>query len=203
MCRGATTGGPSSVKDPTQKKGERSRDGGPTSDGSLLVGHVIKPHGLRGDLKARLCGHDAQTLSSVTRVVLVWESRRRVFRVRKLVERAKDILLCLEGIDTREKGESLRGAEVRVSRDDLPPLQSDEFYLADALGAVVVEEGGDALGELVRIEENPAGPLLVIRKGREELLLPAKLPFLRDWDEETNRLFVWVPEGMPRDRTKA
>ena len=150
MRRVSTTGGPKSFKGPAQKEGDQRRRDEPPVEGYLLVGHIIKPHGLKGDIRVRVCGYDAESLLCVDEVVLVAGERHRAYGVRKVVERTKDILFRLEGVDTREKGEPLRGAEVWVSRDDLPPLEDDEFYLADALGAAVVDGDGEFLGEIGR-----------------------------------------------------
>ncbi len=176
---------------PDRSKDEKNKE-------TLLFGYITKEHGLKGDLRVRACDAGSRNLLDVKRVELAFGGNQRLYRVKKVVFRQKDFLLSLEGVDKRGVAEGFRGAEVRIFREDLPPLEEDEFFLADALGAEVFDEHGMKVGKLVRIEDNSSVPLLVIIGEDEELLLPARAPFIRDWEEKEKRLLVWIPENMPK-----
>jgi len=178
-------------KKPDCSKGEKNKE-------TLLFGHITKAHGLKGDLRVRACDVGSRNLLDVKRVELAFSGKQRLYVVKKVVFRQKDFLLSLEGVDTRSVAGGFRGAEVRVFREDLPPLEEDEFFLADALGAEVFDEQGTKVGKLARIEDNSSVPLLVIIGKDEELLIPAREPFIREWEEKEQRLLVWIPENMPK-----
>lgn len=178
-------------KTPDRSKDEKNKE-------TLLFGHITKAHGLKGDLRVRPCDAGSRNLLEVKRVELDLSGNQRLYSVKKVVFRQKDFLLSLEGVDTKGVAEGFRGAEVRIFRGDLPPLEEDEFFLADVLGAEVFDEQGTKVGKLVRIEDNSSVPLLVIIGEEEELLLPAREPFIRDWEEKEKRLMVWIPENMPK-----
>jgi 16S rRNA processing protein RimM len=72
-----------------------------------------------------------------------------------LIARAKQVA-------TREDAEALRGLELFVPRDALPPPDEDEFYLADLIGLAAVTPDGAPLGRIKSVQNFGAGDLLEI-----------------------------------------
>jgi 16S rRNA processing protein RimM len=72
-----------------------------------------------------------------------------------LVARAKEA-------HTREQAEDLRGLELYIARDALPPPADDEFYLVDLIGLAVRDRSGAAIGSVKSVENFGAGDLLEI-----------------------------------------
>ena len=103
------------------------------------------------------------------------------------------------GVDTREAAAALKGVEVGVPRDALPPLAEGEIYWADLVGLDVREPRGRALGK-VRGDRLDIGahPLLrVARRGRRrpERLIPFVAAIVDAVDVEARRIEVdWEPD---------
>jgi 16S rRNA processing protein RimM len=72
-----------------------------------------------------------------------------------LVARAKEVA-------SREDAEGLRGLELYIPRDALPPVDEDEFYLADLIGLRAVAPDGAELGRIKSVQNFGAGDLLEI-----------------------------------------
>jgi 16S rRNA processing protein RimM len=72
-----------------------------------------------------------------------------------IVGRAKEIA-------TREEAEALRGLQLYVPREALPPPDEDEFYLADLIGLAAVSPDGADLGRIKSVQNFGAGDLLEI-----------------------------------------
>jgi 16S rRNA processing protein RimM len=82
-----------------------------------------------------------------------------------------------KGIDDRDAAEALRGLELYIPRDALPPPDEDEFYLADLVGLAVVSPQGEALGRIKSVQNFGAGDLLEIAP---EIGASWWLPFTRE-----------------------
>jgi 16S rRNA processing protein RimM len=67
-----------------------------------------------------------------------------------------------EEVATREDAEALRGLELFVPRDALPPPDDDEFYFADLIGLRAVTVDGAELGRIKSVQNFGAGDLLEI-----------------------------------------
>jgi 16S rRNA processing protein RimM len=87
-----------------------------------------------------------------------------------------------------------RGAELAVPRRDLAPLESGEYYVADLVGLVVVEEGGARLGTVVDVLPGPANDALELSSG---LLLPLVEECILEVDLAESR--VLVAQGFRSD----
>lgn len=128
-------------------------------------------------------------------------------------------LVYFEGIDTRNDAELLEGHFCLVRTSDLP----EGFELADEralVGYIVVDALRGTVGKVIRMEENPAHPLLVVLpevgsgsaedddgkvlpsksdmtdSANREVLIPLVDAFIRDVDEEAGILHVSLPDGL-------
>jgi 16S rRNA processing protein RimM len=75
----------------------------------------------------------------------------------------------LEGCDTRNDAEALRGAEVWIREDEAEPLPEGEYYVHEILGLRVVTEDGEVLGTVDEVIQTGAND--IYRAGR--FLIPA------------------------------
>ena len=92
------------------------------------------------------------------------------------------MLLKLEGVDDRTTAEGLRGLDVELDREDFPETAPGEYYLADLIGLKAVDPQGKELGRVAGLVETGAAPLLSVKTGERELLIPTVGPFIRRVD---------------------
>lgn len=133
----------------------------------LEVGVVLKPHGLRGEVKVKLHFAESDSLSHAQSVLLQWpDGRQKERRVTTLRATGKGVLVGFEGIVDANGAETLRGARLLVKRSDLPPLEPGEYYLADLVGCTVelAAEGAPPriVGSVRQVRPDPSIDTLVI-----------------------------------------
>lgn len=97
------------------------------------------------------------------------------------------VLARLEGIVDRGAAEALRGADVMVSREQLPAPETGEYYWSDLIGLAVRNTGGTELGRIAGLIAAPAHDVLrVVADGAvegqaaQERLIPFVDPILRE-----------------------
>ena len=168
---------------------------------TLVVARVTAPHGIRGGLRAKL--HDPKSTSLAVGRPVQLGADGPVVRIKSVspVPGREFVRLTLAGVDSREGAEALRGCELLMERDVLPPLADDEFYLADAIGLPVERlRGGEvqALGRIIGLTSNGAQDLFEIEwssaNGRRRWLMPVIPQFIVSLDGE--RLRVDLPIGL-------
>lgn len=173
----------------------------------LELGFVVGAHGVGGALRVRLHDPDSDALLHVESIRLRREAERgspldeRFTVSRAAPQPGKPVVrLWLERVSSREAADEFRGCSVWVPKADLPPLDEDEYYLADLVGAVV-RQGEVVLGRVVGVTSNGAQDLLEIGfndRGRaRRWLLPAIPEFVVAInDDREPSVEVDVPEGM-------
>ena len=85
----------------------------------------------------------------------------------------------------RTAAEALRGTELTVPRSALPPLDEGEYYHADLLGLPAVSDAGDALGQVVAVENFGAGDVIEIeRPTGKRFMVPMTAQAVPHWSAE-------------------
>lgn len=110
----------------------------------LTVARVLKPQGIRGEIKVKTLTDSAEDLCAFRRVFIGGEEYK-ILNVRAAGDTA---FLMLKGIADRNAAELLRGNDVLALREDAPPLPEDRYYIVDILGCKVVDENGNCLGTI-------------------------------------------------------
>jgi 16S rRNA processing protein RimM len=140
----------------------------------IILGEIVKPHGLNGAVKVRSFADSPESFTKPARVFLVSADGMRLeATVQKASPMGRLITLKLEGVNTREEAEGLVGRQVVVSREDLPDAEEDEFYWQDLLEMKVYDSTGAYYGIIKSIFPTGANDVFVVEgtKG-EEILIP-------------------------------
>lgn len=129
----------------------------------IPLAEVMRPHGVKGELRLKVFNKTSDTLLSMDEVLVRLadgeEHEVSVDRAR----RADDaILIKLHSVDDRDRAEELRGALVCVRREDLEEPEEGEFYAVDAVGAEVHLEG-KRIGVVGEIISYPSVQAMLIR----------------------------------------
>ena len=167
--------------------------------GRVVLGYVARAHGIRGALRVRpASGLAEDTARSLSRAKTLYldDVARELTRVRP--ER-DDLLIELAGLTDRGEAEALRGRTLYVDRDDLPPPDEDQVYLADLVGCEVSRPDGRAIGRIRGSYDSGAQDVLIVDAQRGEVLLPFVEPMLIEVDLEARRVIYDPPPGLLGD----
>lgn len=171
----------------------------------VRIGFVRRVHGIRGEIEIQTFDPASEAIRKGMDVWLVADGGeekppedtalpRRVLAVRT----GKDgVLVRLEGVDSRDGAEALRGLQVEIARDALPETEEGEFYLVDLIGYAVETVAGRAVGELTGALESGGPRLLDIASadGRR-VLVPAVPPIVVSVEHERRVIVIDPPEGL-------
>jgi 16S rRNA processing protein RimM len=167
----------------------------------LLIGEVLRPHGIRGELRMRLLTAYPERVARLETVYLaesIDAPQRTPYRVQGMRMNAPYGLLKLHGIDDRTIAERLRGLMVMVDIEHAVPLEEGEFYLYQLIGLHVVLSDGTPLGTLSDVlEAAGANDVYVVDSPvYGEVLIPVIPQTILSTDMEARVLTVQLPEGL-------
>ena len=100
------------------------------------------------------------------------------------------------GVDTISDAERLAGSEVAVPASERLALPEGEFYQSDLIGCEVFDRAGVLVGVVTGWQEFGGPPLLEVKKGERELLIPFAKSICVAIDLPARRLTVELPEGL-------
>ncbi|HIQ36811.1 MAG TPA: 16S rRNA processing protein RimM [Desulfocapsa sulfexigens] len=140
----------------------------------VLIAKVSKAHGIKGELKMHAFSGQLQSVTQHNKLFLI--SRQGKLSPPLDVVRSrpgnKEAIVQLKGVNDRNDAEKLCGFGVLVEKEALPKLENDEFYLHELEGIQVKTEAGDLVGTVQSFFNNGMQDLLVIKKGKHEVLIP-------------------------------
>lgn len=186
----------------TQDNTDNARGSGESSRPEpryLAIGQILRPHGVRGELKAKLLTNYPERLRLHKHIYLAPahspESVRQ-YVVEQMRVHQDVMLLKLTGCDERNSADELRGMLVQIPSSDAVPLDEGEYYTYQVEGLVVETDTGDVLGKVVEVIETGANDVYVVRGPYGEVLLPAVTDVILDLNMETGRMLVHLLPGL-------
>lgn len=161
----------------------------------LVIGEVLKPHGVRGEVRVMPHTELPERFTWLERVFLGEDAPRPV-GVEAVRFHKTWVLLKLAGCDDRDAAEQLRGTLILIPEDEAIPLDEDEYFLYELEGLQVVTDEGEELGVLREVIETKANNVFVVDGPRGEVLLPDTDEVIQQIDFENGRITVHLLPGL-------
>lgn len=165
----------------------------------LAVGRILRPHGIRGELRVGVLTDYPERLGQHAYFYLASPDLPEIARrypVEKLRRHKKVLLLKLGGCDDRNAAEELRGQLVQIPIEEAVSLEEGEYYYFQLIGVRVEAESGESLGQVVDVLETGANDVYVVRGPQGEVLLPAVKDVVLKLDLEAKQMVVNLLPGM-------
>ena len=150
----------------------------------VSIAYVTRAHGLRGELRVHAHNEQTEALRRGAHLVLrTKDGKERDVKIASLRAADKAFLVTLEGISDRNEAEALKGADILVPREALPPPEDGEFYPCDVEGARAVLTDGTAVGTVRQLRSYPTIDVLVVDKAEGG---EVEVPLTDDYVEEVD-----------------
>ncbi len=95
-----------------------------------------------------------------------------------------------------DKAARLGSLEVFVPEGGLKPLEKDAFYHFQLVGCSVVTVQGERVGTVKEIFSIPENDLLVVERGKRELLIPLSGGICLEINPADKEIVIDPPEGL-------
>ena len=162
----------------------------------VSVGRVVKPQGRHGEVVVEPLSDRPGRFPGLRRVYVgAAGAEAREMSVVSCWPHKGRYVLKLEGVETIEQGERLRGLEIGIGVEELEPLPEGSYYHHQLLGLEVERADGTPVGRVDRLIETGGVPVLAIAGPDGETLLPLAADFVRRVDLGGRRLVATLPES--------
>lgn len=162
----------------------------------VLIGEIIKPHGIKGEVKVRPITDFPQRFKKLQEVLLVDpKGTKETFKVKKANVQGTEIILALDEVNTRDEAEKLRGMAIKIQRSEVPPLEEGHYYYFELEGMEVYEED-NFLGTLTQVIETGANDVYLVKGPQGEICVPALKAVVKKVDVPGKRMDVVLPPGL-------
>ena len=163
----------------------------------VLIGHVIRPHGLTGLLRIVSYAQSKETFLEAGSVFL--KTGQDELHERKVVSirpHRSVFLLKLSGLNSIDQAEAFRGAGILVKKDSLSQKDEGEFFWYELLGLDVYLTTGQYLGILTGIFPTGSNDVYVVDNQGKEILIPAIHQVVREIDIPRKKMIIVPVKGL-------
>ncbi len=169
----------------------------------LVVGHLNKPHGTKGELFVwPLTDHPEGTFAPG---VVLYQGTGDAsepdpdlppLRVEEVRPFRRGFLVRFGGVGNRQQARDFQGNYLLRAIDELEPRADDELFYHQLIGMTVETEDGERVGEIVEVYELSTADLLEVRDGDRSHMIPFLTDLLVEVDLEGRRMVIDPPDGL-------
>ncbi len=150
---------------------------------------IARPHGVQGNVKLEPLTDNVNRFRGLTEAYLETGGQRKLVKLSGIGINPDAVTLHIEGVDTREEAEKLRGAYLCVDRAHTVKLPPDTYFVADLIGCTVTDTAGIVYGRVTDVLETGANDVYVV-EGEHAMMLPALKKVLHEVDVEQKRIVL-------------
>ena len=105
----------------------------------LKIGVIVKPQGVRGELKVQPLTDDIRRFIDLKQVII----DGKIVKVLSSRLGAREVFITLSGVSDRNVAETMRNKFLCVNREDAVKLPENTYFISDIIGAKLVFEKGE------------------------------------------------------------
>ena len=139
----------------------------------LLIGQVLRPQGIKGQVKVRPDTDDPERFLDLETVYLKKGDAYEPVSVDEVSVREDGVYLRLNGVHDRDAAEKQRNLMLYVDRAHAVELGEDETFICDLIGCKVIDLQGNELGTVKDVLQPGGNDVYVIKTTKGAMLLPA------------------------------
>jgi 16S rRNA processing protein RimM len=173
---------------------------------TVLVGRVLRPHGVSGEVVVQVLSDVPGRFDPGSSLLVADEEGRPGAPAglprlppRLEVETSRPhkggALVRFAGLADRDGAESLRGVHLAVERARVPPAPEGTYYHYELVGCRCFE-GERELGTVVEVTEDGGGLLLIVEREGRRLPVPFVARFLKGVDVAVGEIRLELPPGL-------
>lgn len=153
----------------------------------IVIGKVIKPQGIKGEIKVDMETTDKNLISGINEIYIDNISYK-VISVKNLVN---GVFFKLNGVDNRNTAELLRGKVVSLDREKLPKLEEGRYLVVDIIGCDVNVDN-IVVGKIKDILQYGAADVYVVRGENKQgdFMFPCLKKVLKKVDVEKKIIYL-------------
>lgn len=169
----------------------------------LIVGHLRRPHGTRGEMFVEPLTDFPETVFGEGSELRVSDPEGQLpdelfppLRVDESRPHKGGLLVRFEGIHDRDRVDFIRNRYLLRPFAEAEPLAEGELFRHQLPGLDVVTVAGEEVGRVREVYEHQPADLLLVETGDREILVPFTREVVVSWDLDSGRLVVDPPEGL-------
>ncbi len=163
----------------------------------LRVGVISNSHGIHGEVKVFPTTDDVNRFKKLKNIILDTGKENLTLEIESVKFFKQMVILKFKEFNNINEIEKYKGKDLLVTRDNAVKLEKDEYFIYDIIGANVVTEEEQLIGELKEVLQTGANDVYVVLTTEgKELLIPVIRDCVLDVDTKNKKVIVHLIPGL-------
>lgn len=163
----------------------------------LRVGVISNSHGIHGEVKVFPTTDDVNRFKKLKNIILDTGKENLTLEIESVKFFKQMVILKFKEFNNINEIEKYKGKDLLVTRDNAVKLEKDEYFIYDIIGANVVTEEEQLIGELKEVLQTGANDVYVVLTTEgKELLIPVIRDCVLDVDTINKKVIVRLIPGL-------
>ncbi len=163
----------------------------------VAVGYIVKTHGVKGDVKVISLSDIPGRFKSLKRVYIQKPSGEiKKYYIKRTREIRGGILVSFDPPISMEEAQALVKGYIKIPVNEVPRLGEDSYYHFEILGMKVFTISGEYMGEIKDIISTGSNDVYIVRKDKEEYLIPAIKDVVQEVNVKERRMTIVPIDGL-------
>ncbi|MBR5388224.1 MAG: 16S rRNA processing protein RimM [Clostridia bacterium] len=154
----------------------------------LRIGLIVKPHGVRGEVKVYPLTDEPQKFSRLKKATV--DGKEFALNSVKVGTDAVYVSFC--GVPDRNAAELLRGKYVEMDRADDDPAEEFSYYVSDIVGSTVILDNGETVGKVTDVTSAKTDIFTVVTENGKTVRFPFLKSLIISFDEKEKVLKLFA-----------
>lgn len=166
---------------------------------AFKIGHIIKTHGVSGQLLVSNIIKISETDEWPDWIFLDIDSGLVPFRTNTngmLWRDEKHLILELQNYDDLDKVQKFVGLDVWFPNEFKSQIAKTINEVSPFVGYMLLDQNGTIVGRIEELIDLPNNPLFRLEIESREVLIPAREEWILDLDEDNSRITMDLPDGL-------
>lgn len=164
-------------------------------DDCYLLGHLIKTHGLRGELTAHFDVDFPEEYQELESVFVDQNGKLVPFFIESISIQGSKVLIAFEDVEDIDTASQFVGSSLYLPLENLPPLPDGKYYFHQLIG-LTLYHNESVIGEVKELYDLPNNRLIGVDHNGTEILIPLTEEIIRDVNLADEKISASLPEGL-------
>ena len=165
-------------------------------DSCYQFGHVIKTHGLKGEIKILLDVDYSQEYDDLESVYVEINNKLVPFFIDNFNFQGDIAIVKFTEVESIDDASLLKSKRLFLPLDSLPVLTAGRYYAHNILGYEVIDQEKGNLGKVLRVDSSPGQDVMVVECKNKEVMIPMADDLVKETNHDKREINVNLPEGL-------
>ncbi len=155
----------------------------------LIIGQIVKPQGVKGELKVKVLSEDINRFDDVENVYIKNDQHYELLSIIEAKTRGEFAYIKINNVNDMNTAEKYRNMFLYVDRENAIELEPDRYFICDLEGVTVYTDSGKNIGILNEILQTGSADVYCV-VGEKKIMFPALKKLILEVDLHDRKIII-------------